>query len=242
MRAKYFLRFDDACPTMDKAKWERVENLCDHYNIKPIVAVIPDNRDPFLMRNDYDESFWSKVRSWQSKGWYIALHGYDHQYISEHSGIVPFNQRSEFAGLDLNDQIKKIQAGLLIFKNENIKTKIWVAPSHSFDKNTLKALSSTPITIISDGIALKAFEEFDFYWIPQQLWRFRKMPFGTWTGCFHPNDMVEQEFNQLEQFIHINSEYFPDIETLRYSPKSILDKIFENMYWFMRLIKNKFSK
>ena len=44
--ARYLLRFDDLCPTMNWGMWDRIEELLVKASIRPIVAVIPDNRDP----------------------------------------------------------------------------------------------------------------------------------------------------------------------------------------------------
>ena len=76
--ARYLLRLDDACPTMDAARWQTIEDLFDLHAIKPLVAVVPDNRDPNLEKDTPDPAFWDKVRRWQHKGWTIALHGYQH--------------------------------------------------------------------------------------------------------------------------------------------------------------------
>ncbi|MDR1402133.1 MAG: DUF2334 domain-containing protein [Tannerellaceae bacterium] len=55
-----------------------------------------------------------------------------------------------------------------IFKENEIETNIWVAPSHTFDQNTLSVLREyTSITIISDDIVLDPFEKYGFNWIPQ---------------------------------------------------------------------------
>ncbi len=238
MSAKYIVRFDDACATMDKEKWQRAENICDRFGIKPIVALVPNNKDKNLIRNKFDENFWKKVQKWQKKGWYIALHGYDHVYISNNSGLVPFNNDSEFAGLNYEEQVTKIQNGWKIFQENNIKANIWVAPSHTFDKNTLKALKEhTTIKIISDGIALFPFKRYGFDWIPQQVWRFRKMPFGVWTGCFHPNDMSDKEFDDLEIFMKNNYENFINIKELQYKRFCILNLFFEKIYWLVRKFK-----
>ena len=56
--AKYLIRLDDACPTQDYAKWLRIEKLLDKYNIKPIVAIIPNNKDKNLQRAPLDTKFW----------------------------------------------------------------------------------------------------------------------------------------------------------------------------------------
>ena len=115
MSAKYILRLDDACPTMDVAKWDRIEKICDKFLIRPIIAVVPNNKDKKLIKNTIDINFWNKVRIWQNKGWHIALHGHDHIYISNSSGLVPFNNKSEFAGVNLKIQLEKIQKGINIF-------------------------------------------------------------------------------------------------------------------------------
>ena len=238
MSAKYILRLDDACPTMDKQKWQRIEYICDKYDIKPIVAVIPNNDDNLMKVDKYDNTFWDTVRKWQSKGWKIALHGYNHVYISDKSGFLPFNNQSEFAGLTYEKQAEKIQKGWEIFQKESIKAKIWVAPSHTFDEYTLKALKEfTEIDIVSDGIVIFPFKKHEFKWIPQQVWRFRKMLFGVWTGCFHPNTMNENDFHNLELFIKENKDDFIDIEKLKYKQFCIMNVLFK--YIFLGLLKIK---
>jgi len=238
LSAKYILRFDDACPTMDKRKWDKIETICDKYEIKPLIAVIPNNKDKSMMVDKYDEKFWDKIRDWQKKGWHIALHGFEHLYVTNKSGVLPFNKQSEFAGLSLEEQMIKIKKGWAIFQKEQIKSNIWIAPSHTFDRNTLLALKQeTNIDKISDGIALFPFIKYEFKWLPQQVWKFRKMPFGVWTSCFHPNTMNENEFHNLELFIKENKDDFIDIEKLKYKQFCMMNIIFK--YIFLGLLKIK---
>ena len=234
---RYLLRFDDACPTMDKTKWDKVEVICDKYNVKPIVAVVPYNKDSMLICSEEDTDFWGKVRLWQEKDWHIALHGYDHIYVNKESGLVPFNNDSEFAGLSYEEQKSKIDTGLKIFASHDIKTDLWVAPSHSFDNTTIEALKSTSINTISDGIALFPFQKNGVNWIPQQVWRFRKMPFGTWTGCFHPNVMTDKDIENMELFIKENYENFIDVRELKFRKFCILNKLFALLFWTLWKIK-----
>ena len=87
-----------------------------------------------------------------------------------------------------------------MFRSHGGEPTVWIVPGHSFDKDALVALKrETDIEIISDGIARNCFINDGFYWIPQQLWWFRKMPFGTYTICLHPNTMTTRGFQQLEQ-------------------------------------------
>lgn len=208
---KYIIRLDDACPTMDVYRWSRCEEILNKYEIKPVVAVIPSNIDSNLIINEVDEKFWEKVNEWQLKGWQIALHGFDHGYISECSGILSINKTSEFAGVDINIQRKKIRDGLDIFSSNGIKTNIWIAPSHTFDDNTLDVLKTeSNINIISDSFAYYPYYKSGFLWIPQQLWKPKNKMFGVWTICLHPNMMTDSEFFQLQEFCKENKENFID--------------------------------
>ncbi len=46
MKARYLIRFDDICPTMNWTIWEQVEQVLRTYHVQPILAVVPDNQDP----------------------------------------------------------------------------------------------------------------------------------------------------------------------------------------------------
>jgi predicted deacetylase len=244
MFAKYIIRLDDASPTMSREKWERMEKLLDDYGIKPIVAVVPNNKDENLMVDRVDDDFWNRVKMWQKRGWEIALHGYEHKYVTEAESLVPINNYSEFAGVSLEEQQRKISEGIAIFREHEITTRLWVAPAHSFDENTIKALKSeSDITIISDGIAFSTYWEYGMHWVPQQLWKFRAMPFGTWTTCFHPDTMSDKDFNRLEVFLEKHGSQFVTMDSLTFKKrgKNILEHQFENSYWKM-LAKKKAKK
>ncbi len=236
---RYIIRLDDACPTMNRSNWNRVFRVLDRYSIKPIVAVIPNNRDKKMIIDEYDSCFWDKVKAWQESGYSIALHGYTHIYTSKSRGIVPMNTQSEFAGVDIEIQRDKIQKGCAIFKKENIKFNIWVAPAHSFDDNTLKVLKEeTSVNIVSDGVSFYPYSAKGFFWIPQQIWRFKEKRSGIWTICMHPNTMSELKFKEFEKFIEKNSDKFiGDINQIhqeyKYRKKSLID-ICYSLYFFRK--------
>lgn len=237
---KYIVRLDDACPTQNHIKWSLIEDILDKYDIKPIVAVIPNNKDNKLKCSSYDNDFWSKVREWQKKNWHIALHGYDHLCHYTTNSIVPINEKSEFTDLTFSEQCQKLEKGLKIFSQNQITTRIWVAPSHAFDLITLKALEkSTDINTISDGIALFPFKKNSFNWIPQQLWHFRRMLFGVWTICFHPNTMNQNQMSNFEKFIKNNAKSFIDLRSIKnFSENSeLFNKIFSTIYF--KLLKSR---
>jgi predicted deacetylase len=229
---KYIIRLDDACPTMDKERWSRCEEILNEYDIKPVVAVIPSNIDTNLKINTADENFWEKVNGWQLKGWQIALHGFDHSYISNCSGILSINKTSEFAGVDINIQRKKIRAGLDIFLSKGITSNIWIAPSHTFDENTLDVLlAESKIRIISDSFAYYPYSKNGFLWIPQQLWKPKNKIFGVWTICLHPNMMTDSEFLHLDHFCKENKKKFiNDIDCLAAKYRRRKLSILDNLY------------
>ena len=149
---------------MDHRRWSMVEKVLDEFAIRPIVAVVPDNKDPKLDVDARSESFWNTVRSWAAKGWAVAMHGHTHvMHPTTEPLLLPFYQRSEFAGLTLDQQAEKIRTSRRIFLEQGVDPKIWVAPAHSFDSLTLKALAAeTPIRIVSDGIAWNTYYRRDF--------------------------------------------------------------------------------
>lgn len=106
---QYLIRLDDACPTMNREKWGRMEEILDKHGVKPMVGVIPHNEDPKQKIDSEDVGFWEKVKTWKDKGGTIALHGYNHCYASNGGmeGLNPMWSRSEFAGLPLESQREK---------------------------------------------------------------------------------------------------------------------------------------
>jgi len=235
---RHIVRLDDACPTMSRQRWDAMERVLDRFQIKPIVAVIPDNHDSSLMIDKPNDMFWEKVRAWQEKGWMIGLHGYSHCCQKAEPGLVPIHLRSEFTGNPLEDQKNIIKKGLDIFSEQGIRTNIWVAPAHSFDLNTLQALTQTSeIKFISDGLALCPYNEHGFVWVPQQLTRPVRKTFGIWTCCFHPNTMNDSGFQRFERFCQKNNDVF--INSLEDLPskychrrRSLWDDLYE--YYYLR--------
>src|SRR3954454_5834199 len=104
MHARYLLRFDDFCPTMNWAMWRAIEDILIDAHINPILAVIPANQDSKLHIQPPHKMFWDEVRKWQFRGWTIGLHGYRHLYDSGDSGLIGKNRYSEFAGVCREEQ------------------------------------------------------------------------------------------------------------------------------------------
>jgi predicted deacetylase len=242
MKAQYLLRFDDICPTMNWPVWDAVEAiLCDR-QIDPMLAVVPDNRDEKLQVSPPDEHFWDRVRNWQSRGWTIAMHGWQHRLETKNGGIIGLNKVSEFAGFPECDQEAKLRAGLKVLRSEGITSDLWIAPAHSFDHITVKLLSQLGFRYISDGFSpLPHVDEFGMTWVPQQLWSFRRRPFGVWTICFHINRWTSAD---VLAFRENTLRYTEAISSLRAilsqfagRRKTLLDDVAERAYRFLATAK-----
>lgn len=241
MKAKYLIRLDDACPYMDRAKWQRIENILDKYGVKPLVGIIPANADPKTMIEPEDPSFWEKAHRWMDKGWEVALHGYDHVCITNDGlkGMNPIWDRSEFAGVPLSVQQDKVNKGIQVFFNHGIEPKYFFAPSHTFDENTLEALRlESEIRIISDTIATKPYKYKDFVIIPQLGGHCSEMKIpGIWTFCLHPSNMEEKQFVQTEEFIRSHKHQFVsfnDLDLTNLGGKSLFSRILSWSYFIRR--------
>lgn len=219
MKARFLLRFDDLCPTMNWRNWSRIEKMLKQHGIKPIIAVVPDNKDSTLIIDPPRIDFWDRVRAWQAAGWTIGLHGYQHHYETRECGLLDINRQSEFAGLPLETQRQKMRAAIEIFSRQGIHPDLWVAPSHSFDKMTVQALVEHGIDVLSDGFFWRPVRYLNMTWIPQQLWRFRPRLFGLWTVCIHPNTMSEHGLREFEASLEVYSQQITSVSNiLRYGP------------------------
>lgn len=230
MPANYLIRLDDAHHRYDKDKWQRIEQMLFEYDVKPIVAVIPDNRDPQISAAPAaDPAFWSTVRAWQDKGWAIAIHGLHHVLIPAKNPTLSFAKHSEFCGKSVNEQVDMLRAALKIFKTEQCSPAYFVAPAHGYDSNTIEAIKQTGANlVVSDGFCFRPVQQSGIRYIPQQLWRPRRMPFGLWTICLHPSSMGERDFDRMGRFIKEFRSAIVSADEIRSFPsKSIFDNVFE---------------
>lgn len=197
-RARFLVRFDDLCPSMNWSVWHQIAEILTETGVIPILAVVPDNKDPHLAVDSDRPDFWDHVRGWAARGWTVGMHGYQHHYVTSDPGIVRLNPFSEFAGLPLDRQRAKLQAAKGIFDREGVTPRVWIAPAHSFDAVTVSLLREAGIGIISDGFGLyPSVDRRGILWIPQQIWRFRPLPFGVFTVCIHHNGWTRADVAAL---------------------------------------------
>jgi hypothetical protein len=238
--AQYLLRFDDLCPTIDRVRWERFSALMTRFGIRPILAVVPDNRDPELERDAADEGFWDEMRGFEAAGATIGLHGYRHVCSADGRSLIPLHDRTEFAGISVELQREWIGAGLEILRSKRLHPRIWVAPRHGFDRVTTGVLREEGIGLVSDGFARGPFREEGLVWIPQQLWGPVEKSSGLWTICLHANSTTEEALGEFEVFLRRFAARFTSVDRVLaewpVAERSLSDRLFhERMLARIRL-------
>lgn len=205
--ADYVFRLDDICPNMNWQNFCRIRDIFIERGIRPVLGVIPDNKDSFLVKqssfHDVPENlFWQEIKKLQDDNkWVVALHGFNHLYVNNNSGILHINKRSEFAGLNHELQAKKIREGKAILESRGLKIKVFMAPSHSFDWETVEALKDNSIFNVTDGISAFPYMKKGIMFVPNVLsWPKRKRV-GIYTVCFHVNEWNDDMFEKLEKVL-----------------------------------------
>lgn len=237
--AKYIVRFDDICSEMNFKIWNMVEGVLYKYNIKPIIAVIPANRDIKLIVQDKEKDFWKRIQRYQKDGWMIGLHGLNHVYCNHRSGMLGISLNSEFVTLPYESQKKKLEKGKKIFDQHGINADIFVAPSHSFDNITLRVLRECNINLISDGHLKHPYYYKGIGWIPCQLWdRMKEQSCGIYTVCYHINKWTEENVDEFENnILKFKREIINPFE-LSYKPISVIERMQIEMVSLKLKIKN----
>lgn len=201
------IRLDDITPDMDLERFNRVKEVLDRYNIKPLLGVVPECCDVNLHKAEPMEDFWGFIHKLMDGEWSVAQHGTYHVYSTGESGILGINPFSEFAGLPYDVQYNKLRIGRDIMLKHGIHTEVFMAPGHTYDNNTVKALKELGFSTITDGLYTAPYEYEGIVCVPCRLSSYRKVS-GLDTICLHTNLMDESAVIELEDFI---SEHRHDI-------------------------------
>jgi len=199
---KITIRIDDIAPEIDWRNFNRFKAILDKHGIKPLIGVIPDNKDSKLKISDAPKGFWEYIKKLQDEGWIVSMHGCNHLYTTVNGGLFPLNKKSEFAGYDYETQLEKIQNGKKIFESHGIQTDIFMAPSHSYDRVTLKALKASGFTTITDGFGDRPYRRCGLTFYPISLQKSKSVAStkdGITTFVYHPNVMDEKDFERFEK-------------------------------------------
>ena len=241
---KILIRFDDIAENMNWHLMAKCESIFDELNIKPVMGVIPNNKDKDLLVYPKKENFWQIVKKWQLKGWEIAMHGYNHIYDNDTNkrDYFEYGGKSEFYGHSLDSQSSKIRKGLEIFEKNDIKIRTFFSPNHTYDFNTFEALKLSGINEVIDGYGLKPYLENNIKFIPQLFYKPFFLPFGLQTTQIHLNYWTENEFKKFSQLIYKNKKriisYDDALEQLSEKPS---DKFLNKIIKGILILKRKIS-
>lgn len=199
---KIAIRIDGIAPEMDFEKFERFKAILDKYDIKPLIGVVPDNKDKKLRKCEPRADFWGYIKNLQNQGWIVAMHGYNHVYNTRKPGMFPVSDKSEFAGLSYQRQDEMIREGKRIFRKNGINTDFFMAPFHSYDKYTLKALRTNGFHRIADGFGDGPYELDGMTFFPVAISKSRTLASkedGIVTFVYHIGTMTNRDFDVFEK-------------------------------------------
>lgn len=243
-RTECMIRLDDITPDMDWERFNKAREIFERYHIKPLIGVVPDNRDTNLHKEDSQTEFWERIQALQSTGWKIAQHGTYHVYETEKTGILGINPFSEFAGLSYEQQLCKLQTGKRIMEENGIVTDIFMAPGHTYDKNTLRALNKCGFKVVTDGLADMPYYDEGILFVPCRLRGFKK-PSGIDTICLHTNFMSYGDMEELENFCRENKDVIVSFDPGRYEScagkRNLMIKLRERLVLLGRNSKDKIA-
>jgi len=174
--------------------------------------------------------FYDYLRYCISEGDSIAQHGTYHLYDTSDSGLLGIHPRSEFSGHSYQVQYDKIKAGKLYLESENIWMPYFMAPSHSFDINTILALKELNFSAITDGYGFYPYTVAGLTLVPQLFSRPFHFPFGLQTLCIHINTINADRLNILVEFIKFNSSKFISFQD------ALQERVADNIY--RKMIRN----
>ncbi len=197
---KAAVRLDDITPDMDWDSFSAFEALCDRFGIRPLLGVVPENRDPGLSIGEKRADFWEKIRALQEKGWCVAMHGCYHQYRTKSGGLFPLNVQSEFAGLPEGEQSALLSEGKRLLVSRGIRPEIFMAPGHTFDKTTLKILKELGFRYVTDGYGKRPYRRRGLIFLPISFLRSRLFAGeGYTTLVLHLNGAGREELEGYER-------------------------------------------
>ena len=249
MAAKYMFRLDDITPSMDWDKFMLYIKLFSKVGVKPLLGIVPDNRDKNIEVNTRNPEFWTIIKKLSDNDKVdIAQHGYQHKLFPDQGNSKRFVSaiptETEFSGLSKDIQYNKILAGKKILESHGLYTNIWISPAHALDDCTLDVLNELGFLIISDGNTLYPFKYKNLLFIPQQFEKPRKFPIGVFTFCIHINNSSDHLYEATSKLLMSKSDCISfsynllEINNIR---SKLFNRIFRLVYSIIRIVKNYFN-
>jgi predicted deacetylase len=214
---KIIFRIDDVAHNMNWKSFFKVINLFKKYKIKPILGVIPNNKDKeFIKYPKCKFNFWKKIKYYQELGHEIAMHGYQHIYsCMSNNDYLNHGGNTEFSGFSYQNQLKKLTKSKKIFNKNRIKVETFFAPNHTFDHNTISALNYINIKYVIDGYGIAPYSYKNLIFFPQLFYNLIKIPFGFQTIQLHTNYFKKKDFINLKNFLEINKKKITNFSDIK---------------------------
>lgn len=212
MTTRYLIRFDDVVPAMAWSRFRAFDQIASELSLPFLIGVVPDCLDPKLAVEPPRNDFWEWVRARQASGWTVAQHGYQHLYETDARGLLGIGRKSEFAGLPYEAQFQKLAGGKVIMQREGVWSGVFMAPSHSFDQITVKALRDLEFTALTDGFGFYPYEVQGLKAVPQLVARPLGFGLGVETICLHANTMSDEAISRMIEFIRVHRKQIISFE------------------------------
>ncbi|MFB6196846.1 MAG: DUF2334 domain-containing protein, partial [Halobacteriaceae archaeon] len=140
------MRFDDYHQDVSLATWQDVLSAYDDRGLRGVIGVIPAHHSTPI-----DDDAVEFIKELEQNGWELAQHGYTHENIGDGSGGLLGDHRSEFAGVELAEQRRRIRAGKSILTDHGIEPETFIPPWHEYDRNTIRALADAGFSCLNEG-------------------------------------------------------------------------------------------
>ena len=246
MEKKCYIRFDDLCPTMNREQFGRALAVLERCGVKPLIGIIPDNRDASQLVDGEDPLFWQRMKELQDAGFTVAMHGCTHVYdVPSPKTVLCGRKHSEFAGKPYEEQFRLIKEGKEFLASKGIETDVFFAPGHTYDNNTLRALRDNGFRYNIDGLSRRPYRRFGVVQIPCRCFGIPRKLRGPINGAvLHTNEWAtEEKAGDYRAFLDYCERFAGQLtdfsEILRIPPRPLVfAKLSEKFYKTALKIKN----
>lgn len=140
------IRFDDYHQDIDHETWVSVLSAYNERGLRGVIGVVPCYHGERLSAEVVPF-----LEELQDDGWEIAQHGYRHVDVGEGRGGPLYDDRSEFCGLNYEEQERRVGIGRDILANHGLDPSTFIPPWHEYDRATLRALDANGFDCLNEG-------------------------------------------------------------------------------------------
>ncbi|WP_445721068.1 DUF2334 domain-containing protein [Flavobacterium sp.] len=242
---KFLIRLDDCHKNQHYENWDKILSILYKYNIKPLIAIIPNNNDTSIefCENTEDDFLTWLIQNKENID--FGVHGFNHSFHKSSKSMYKSRSTSEFNDLSYVEQRMILQNSLDWFRSNDFYPNWFVAPRHSFDKITVDICKFFGLSI-SDGTEINIFKYKDVLFVPQ-LYNKARIPLfsGVYTFCYHPNSMSDSDFIELESFLVNYYQMFiewEEVKIMKVKGCYLRSQVINNIWIIQNYVRNTFFK